>query len=79
MLLCGDCLLDFGNGAVAPTIFTSDNKGRATGVVKYDGDATKWRKILDDPNFHFHESRNTVDLKDKWRNILKKDGAEEAD
>lgn len=29
--------LDFGNGAVAPTIFTSDNKGRATGVVKYDG------------------------------------------
>ena len=49
------------------------------GVVKYDGDATKWRKILDDPDYHFHESRNTVDLKDKWRNILKKDGAEEAD
>ena len=49
------------------------------GVVKYDGDATKWRKSLDDPDFQFHESRNTVDLKDKWRNILKKDGAVEAD
>ena len=73
---------------VMPTIAKKKQRVRFTqaeedflreGVVKYDGDATKWRKILDDPNFHFHESRNTVDLKDKWRNILKKDGAEEAD
>ena len=49
------------------------------GVARHDGKAAKWREILDDPDFLFHESRNTVDLKDKWRNILKKDGAEEAD
>ena len=49
------------------------------GVVKHDESAKKWSDILHDPAYQFHESRSTVDLKDKWRNILKKDGAEEAD
>ena len=30
-----------------------------------------WAKILTDKDLAFHSSRNTVSLKDKWRNLMK--------
>ena len=30
-----------------------------------------WAKMLSDQDLKFHSSRNTVSLKDKWRNLMK--------
>ena len=46
------------------------------GVAKHG--KGRWRRILDDPAYSFKNSRTNVDLKDKWVNILKKDGRDAA-
>ncbi len=39
------------------------------GVHRYG--VGNWSRILLDPQLHFHETRNSVSLKDKWRNLMK--------
>lgn len=41
------------------------------GVEKYKDSPQRWRKIL--TNYNFHPRRTSVDLKDKWRNMLRVD------
>jgi len=41
------------------------------GVEKYRDTPQRWRKILS--NYHFNPRRTSVDLKDKWRNIVRLD------
>jgi len=39
------------------------------GVEKFNGQPQRWRKIL--MTYNFNPRRTSVDLKDKWRNIVK--------
>jgi hypothetical protein len=41
------------------------------GVQRYQNHGSKWAEIL--RAYPFHSKRTSVDLKDKWRNISKKE------
>ena len=52
--------------------FTQEEEDALTaGHNRYGGSTNQWQNILNAHRVVFHVSRTGVDLKDKWRNMMK--------